>query len=320
MAGGPCRIGGAESREPHKGRLRSNEPGTEKLSFRRSTRDGELLELEDMQTDRAMVAGMRMRWEVAGPPDGQPIVLIHGFPTSPSVWRHVAPLLDGARCLAWEMVGYGDSIPEGHLLDLSVAAQAGYVLSWMKEVEVSRPLLVGHDIGGGVAQIVAAREKCAGLVLVDSVAYDNWPTPPIRSMRRMGGSFQRLPNRPVRRLFGRLIRKGHDDRTMARESIDVHWRPYGERDAAEVLSRQIRGFRSRDTLEVPGVLQRLRVPTWVVWGSKDPYLDRVTATRLAGDLGAPLRLVNGARHFLPEDHPDDVARAISEAMTELRRA
>ena len=274
----------------------------------------------DVQTDRAMVAGKRMRWEVAGPANGQPIVFIHGFPTSPSVWRRVIPMVEGARCLAWEMVGYGDSIPEGHLLDLSVAAQGGYLLSWMREAEFAQPILVGHDLGGGVAQIAATREACSGLVLVDSVAYDNWPAPPVKAIRRMGASFQRLPNGPVRRLFGRLIRRGHEDRASARQAIDVHWRPYGERDAGEIMFRQIRGLRSRDTVDMAGPLQQLRVPARVVWGSKDPSLPPATGTRLSGDLTAPLRLVRGGRHFLPEDHPDVVAQAISEVVSELRQA
>lgn len=49
-----------------------------------------------------------MRWEEEG--EGTPVVILHGIPTSPRLWRHVVPLVassDGgnARCLAWEMVG-----------------------------------------------------------------------------------------------------------------------------------------------------------------------------------------------------------------------
>lgn len=36
--------------------------------------------------------------------EGRPAVLVHGIPTSPRLWRHVMPLVDG-RSLAWEMFG-----------------------------------------------------------------------------------------------------------------------------------------------------------------------------------------------------------------------
>lgn len=51
-----------------------------------------------------------MFWIEAG--GGPPVVLIHGIPTSPSLWRKVIPLLPRVRALAWEMVGHGQSIQE----------------------------------------------------------------------------------------------------------------------------------------------------------------------------------------------------------------
>lgn len=74
------------------------------------------------------------RWMDEG--TGAPVILIHG-PTSPRLWRHVMPLVRG-RCLAWEMPGYGSSIPRGADLDLSLSAQAGYVLDWIGSLDLGR--------------------------------------------------------------------------------------------------------------------------------------------------------------------------------------
>lgn len=57
----------------------------------------------------ATVDGIPMRWIEAGA--GPPVVLVHGIPTSPALWRHVLPKIAGARLLAWEMVGYGAADP-----------------------------------------------------------------------------------------------------------------------------------------------------------------------------------------------------------------
>ena len=46
----------------------------------------------------------------------------------------VVPQLEVARCLAFEMVGYGSSIPEGRGRDISVARQAEYLVAWAKAI------------------------------------------------------------------------------------------------------------------------------------------------------------------------------------------
>ena len=56
-----------------------------------------------MQEQTATVDDTRMRWLEEG--RGTPVVLVHGIPTSPVLWRHVAPRLAGMRVLAWEMTG-----------------------------------------------------------------------------------------------------------------------------------------------------------------------------------------------------------------------
>ncbi len=95
----------------------------------------------------AFVQGVQMRWLEHG--QGYPVVLVHGIPTSPELWRRVLPRLRGARALAWEMVGYGASIPEGKGRDISVARQADYLAAWLRQLGIDRAVLVGHDLGGG---------------------------------------------------------------------------------------------------------------------------------------------------------------------------
>jgi pimeloyl-ACP methyl ester carboxylesterase len=60
-----------------------------------------------MQEQARLVKGVRIRWEeTLGPgPRLTPVVLVHGIPTSLALFRHVVPLVTGARCLALEMVG-----------------------------------------------------------------------------------------------------------------------------------------------------------------------------------------------------------------------
>ncbi len=65
--------------------------------------------------------------------------------------------------MAWEMTGYGSSIPLGIGRDISVAAQAEHLVRWLDAMGIERAIFAGHDLGGGVVQIAAVRapERCA---------------------------------------------------------------------------------------------------------------------------------------------------------------
>jgi len=262
----------------------------------------------------ADVEGITMRWLEQG--QGPAVVFVHGIPTGPELWRSVLPRLDGARRLVWEMVGYAGSIPQGVGLDISVARQADYLVAWLDAIGVERAVLVGHDLGGGVVQIAAVRSpsRCAGLVLVNSIAYDSWPIPSVKAMRTAAALVARLPRAAFKPVFSGFVRLGHDRADVARDSVARHWAPYADHGAAAAFVRQIRSLRTADTLAVADALSGLRVPARVVWGAADRFQKLRYGERLASDLAAPLVRLDTARHFVPEDHPEPVAHAVSEVI------
>ncbi len=146
-----------------------------------------------MVSKTAEADGIAMRWEEHG--EGPPLVLVHGIPTGPALWRHVLPLVPGARCLAWEMVGYGASIPAGQNRNISVARQADYLVSWLRHLNIENAVLAGHDLGGGVVQIAAVKhpDLCSGLFLTNAIGYDSWPISSVKTMRAAGPVVRHLP-------------------------------------------------------------------------------------------------------------------------------
>ncbi len=268
-----------------------------------------------MESRNVEVNGIRMRWEERG--EGVPVVFVHGIPTSPRLWRHVIPQVRGARSMAWEMVGYGASIDEGRERDVSVAKQAEYLAAWMRTVGLEEgAVVVGHDLGGGVAQILAVRrpELVRGLVLTNAICYDSWPIPSVKAMRAMGSLVERLPDGAFRLLYGTFLRQGHDDRERARESINEHWPYYESAGGAEAMIRQVRSLDVQDTLAVADRIPRLDVPARVVWGAADAFQKIGYGYRLAYELGAPLERIEGGKHFVPEDHPERVATAVNDLL------
>lgn len=256
------------------------------------------------------------RWVEQG--HGAPVILVHGIPTSPRLWRHVMALVQG-RCLAWEMPGYGTSIPQGANKDLSLSAQAGYLLEWIGSLALeAKPVLVGHDLGGGVVQIAALRqpEAFAGLLLTNSVSYDSWPIPSVKMMQRLAPVLARLPARMIYPTMVQLLRRGHDNPQRALESIGEHWAPYVAHGAAKALMRQVIPLTSQDTKDISERLHTLGLPARVVWGEADRFQKIEFGERLAAELGCELIRIPKGKHFTPEDHPETIPSAINSLLSE----
>ena len=263
-----------------------------------------------MQSRTATVDGTPVRWLEQG--TGQPVVLVHGIPTSPALWRHVAPLLPGMRLLAFEMTGYGDSIPAGKGRDISVSAQADRLAAWLDHVGIDSAVLVGHDLGGGVVHIAAVRrpDLCAGLLITNGIGYDSWPIPSVKAMRTASPLLSWLPALALRPSLAVLLVRGHDDLSMARQSLGVHYRPYAEHGGGAAMARQVSALDVRDTLAVQDRIATLTMPARIVWGVADQFQKIEYGERFARDLGTTVRRIEGGKHFTPEDHPDVLAEEI----------
>lgn len=264
----------------------------------------------------AIVSGIKMSWTEVG--EGLPVVLVHGIPTSPELWRKVIPLLYGVRSLAWEMVGYGHSIAEGRDRDISVAGQAKYLTAWMHHLEIVKAVLVGHDLGGGVIQIAAVRhpELCRGLFLTNSIGYDSWPIPSVMALKASASLMKHLPRPLFKLLVMSLLYRGHQSRSEAMEAYRLHIAPYLAQDGAGALIRQISDLRTQDTLAVAADLPQLGVPARIAWGEDDQFQKIEFGERFARDLSAPLRRIPHGKHFTPEDHPAIIAEEIMKLVEE----
>jgi pimeloyl-ACP methyl ester carboxylesterase len=119
------------------------------------------------------VEGTRLHFMIKGA--GRPVVLIHGNPGSGQDWaRLYGPLAAHQRVIAFDRPGHGLSQRPKHG-DVTVEVQARLLHDALRQLHVSRPIIVGHSWGGALALVYAITypKEVAGLVLVAPAVYES---------------------------------------------------------------------------------------------------------------------------------------------------
>jgi 3-oxoadipate enol-lactonase len=107
----------------------------------------------------------RIAYEAAGDPKSPPLVFLHGIGGAARAWRGQLTAFGGRfRTIAWDMPGYGGSAP---LAAVSIAALAGALQDLLRDIGATKPILVGHSIGGMIVQqLLFQRPDIAGAVVL----------------------------------------------------------------------------------------------------------------------------------------------------------
>jgi len=122
--------------------------------------------------DSITAGSLAIAFETAGPDDGWPVVLLHGFPYDPGSYEAVMPLLaaEGARVIVPYLRGFGPTrfLSAGTPRSGQQAAVGFDVLRLTEALQLEAPILVGYDWGGRAACVAAALwpERFGGLVAI----------------------------------------------------------------------------------------------------------------------------------------------------------
>jgi pimeloyl-ACP methyl ester carboxylesterase len=262
-----------------------------------------------------IVDGVRWRsLEVAGD-EAEPVVFVHGLIASSKSWAKVINSAAGGRhAIAVDLPGAGFS-DRPWPYDYSVGGQSASLLRFLEVRGISRAVLVGNSLGGAVALVTAAarRDRVGALVLVDAA----WPRAQIPwtiDMLRtpiVGEIIMELYTRPVMG-WGLRHRLFSDPASVTDQVLDRYWRPVtvpGTRRAALAAVRsEVSGT---DTL-----MDRIHMPTLVVWGEQDRLLPPDEGRRLAAAIpGSILSILPGAGHMPQEEQPEAFSKQVSEFLS-----
>ena len=274
--------------------------------------------------NRLAVAGVEMAYVDAG--EGDPIVFLHGNPTSSYLWRNIIPHLEGlGRCLAPDLVGMGDSgkAPDG---SYRFVDHRRYLDGWFDALDLTqRVTLVMHDWGSALGFHWAHRfpERVKGIVymeaIVRSLIWQEWPDQAralFQSMRTPAGEEISLEKTVcVERVLPVSVLRG-----LTETEMDVYRRPYQEpgesRRPTLTWPREIPlDGEPSDVVEIvdayAGWLATSEVPKLFI--NADPGVILAGAQREYCRRWRNQREVTvKGSHFIQEDSPVQIGQAIAE--------
>ncbi|HJL20397.1 MAG TPA: alpha/beta fold hydrolase [Sandaracinaceae bacterium LLY-WYZ-13_1] len=245
---------------------------------------------------------------------GDPVVLLHGFPTSSSDWHAVWDRLGDRRRVALDLPGFGLSEkPADYAYGLM--EQAEVVLAVLGARGLERAHLVGHDMGTSVAcELLARRERGASPFAPRSLTLMNGSvhiemarlTPSQRLLRSpVADAFARIGRYPVFRMQLRRIL----GRPVPEAELEAMWEQLVHLDGKRRLPAIIRYVdeRWRFRHRWIGALTRLDVPALVAWGPRDPVAVFAIAEQLAREIPtARLERLDDLGHYPQLEDPPRV--------------
>lgn len=272
---------------------------------------------DDSRTDRVRLGELTFDVTVAGPDDGTPILLLHGFPESSASWRPVTPRLvrAGLRVIAPNQRGYSPDARPERVDEYRFDRLVGDVVGLLDAYDIESAHLVGHDWGAAVAWQVAGghpeRIRSLTAVSVPHPAAFGWALREDADQQRRSG------------YIGLLRQEGRAEAVLLEDDSRRLRAMFGDGNDPELVEEHVRLLSQPGALTAAmnwyramtrafGDLPPVRVPTTYVWSTADPALGPAAAKRCAEFVDAPYRFVvlDGANHWIPEEHPDALADAI----------
>jgi len=259
------------------------------------------------------IDGHRIAYSRSGNTSGDVMLLVHGITTYSFIWRKLLPFLEQHYdVITVDLLGCGASdMP----LDESYAIKdhAARLYTFMQQLGIQRFHFIGHDLGGGIAQIFAVQHEdmLISLIMINMVAYDFWPVQPITAMRAPVVR-QILMGALDLGMMRLLVRAGlYHKEKLTDELMKLFWKPLKQRAGRKAFMHFARCLDNHNLMEISHELKLLTLPTLILRGDADPFLGATVAKRLhEGMPGSQLQCIATASHYLMEDEPEWAAQQI----------
>jgi len=265
--------------------------------------------------EHSVVETPGLRTHVAAVGDGDPVVLLHGFPQHWWQWRWIAPELaaHGYRAICLDLRGSGWTTASDRRF--GPESQSADVEAVLDALGIRRAHFLCHDMGAisGMQLSYRSPERVRSMVQVAVPPGFMTFTPRIMpAFAHMPALLMHRPGRSLRGLFG----PRYTAQAMDPETIEAYLRPHQRPEVQRAVAAMYRGMVVPMSLRLArGFYRRKRLhpPTLVVFGREDGPFAEPTARHICrkhaehADL-FELAFVDRASHFLTDDAPQDLVR------------
>lgn len=286
-----------------------------------------------------------IKWACLGPPDAQPVVLVHGTPWSSRLWAPYAlALASRYRVYIFDNPGYGQSKPlteeavakftSNGPLTKQAEVTAALFAHWgfpLKATDgeahaVGGPHVIAHDNAGLVTLRMTLEHGALykSLTLIDVVAVGSWGLPLFKLAAENPTVFNQLPPK----MFDGLVRGYIRDaayKPLRKEDEDLLAHPWvsgPERPGQEGFVRVLTQASKRKSDDVEGRYHELgdsELPVRIIWGQEDKWVPCERAEKLRALIGGDTKvvLVEGAGHLIQLDQSERLMAEILLFLTEV---
>lgn len=245
---------------------------------------------------------------------GSPVVLLHGPGESGVKWLRILPeLVQTHRVIAPDLPAHGGTAAPAGGLDET------QVIRWLGELvapEHEPPAIVGHVLGGAIAARYAATPgaRLSHLVLVDSLGLAPFRPSPAFALTMLA-----FLAHPDVRSYDRFMHQCSFDLDRLKREMGDRWEPFAaynlELSRAPGAKAAGRLFRRLGLSRIPDhVLDRIPVPTTLIWGRHDRASRLRIAERVSARRGWPLHVIEDCADDPPRDEPEAFLRALRGAL------
>jgi len=243
--------------------------------------------------------------------DGDPVLLLHGWPDSSALWRNqVGPLAShGFRAVTPDMRGFGQSSRPAEVASYKLAAAVADVGAILDALGIAKAHVVGHDWGAAVAWLTAIYLPDRVRTLT-ALSVPHPAVPPTLRQREMAWyqllfQFEDVAEATL----------AHDDWALLREWAAGYKdmdRAIADLSRPGALTASLNWYRANLAPRPPRPapeLPPLTAPTLAIWSDGDRYLDGARVRASGAYVKGPWRYeeVAGATHWIPLDAPDQLS-------------
>jgi haloalkane dehalogenase len=273
----------------------------------------------------ADAGGLRLAYVEAGPPDGEPVLLLHGEPSWSFLYRKVIPVLAeaGSRVIAADLIGFGRSDKPAAVADHSYAGHVEWIRAFAFDALGLRGVtLVGQDWGGliGLRLVAEHPERFARVVAANTgLPTGDEPMPDVWLR------FRELVRTAPALSVSRLVQSGCQTR-LPPDVLAAYEAPFPDQSYAAAVRAMPELVPA--TPDNPAsaanraAWQRLAAwdkPFLVAFSDRDPITGRMAPAlkrAVPGAAGRHHPVLEGAGHFLQEDAGEELGAVIASFIRE----